>query len=235
MRPLLPFDDTWIHGDLLMVVDPWFWVCLTPAAMLGGPPGLRRSSGWVIFAGLGTWLVASRTTDPVPTALFGTAMGILIGMRLAGWGQDRRSTFARLGVATALIYLLAFSVVRNASREQALAMLSEHAGHALETSDVTTQARPGVPWSFIFITHTDGEVHRLLFSLLSDTQSIESKPRHLDHPGLREVTDTPEYRAWLSFARHPFVALGTDSLVLCDARYGWNGQPSWCNLVVSLP
>ena len=45
-----------------------------------------------------------------------------------------------------------------------------------------------------------------------------------------------EYRAWRDFAREPFVApIGSDAVILGDARYVPEAVDAWCNFEVALP
>ena len=36
VRPWLPFDGTWYHGDLVFIVDPWLWLLLGGATAVAG-------------------------------------------------------------------------------------------------------------------------------------------------------------------------------------------------------
>ncbi len=37
VRLLMPFDDSWFYGDTLFIVDPWMWLLLGAAVVLGRP------------------------------------------------------------------------------------------------------------------------------------------------------------------------------------------------------
>jgi inner membrane protein len=54
IRLLLPFTDRWYYGDIIFVVDPWFWLLLGGGAHLamprGGIPEALAWAGWAILS-----------------------------------------------------------------------------------------------------------------------------------------------------------------------------------------
>lgn len=55
VRLLMPFDDRWLYGDVLFIVDPWFWVILVTGLVLARRGGSRRPAR-VALVGLGGYV-----------------------------------------------------------------------------------------------------------------------------------------------------------------------------------
>jgi len=58
-----------------------------------------------------------------------------------------------------------------------------------------------------------------------------------DHPALQRAAlqAAPELAAWHTFARHPWVAVRGDTVLLGDGRYSPRVEEAWCNFAVPLP
>src|SRR5205807_425639 len=57
MRWWLPFDGRWTYGDSLFIVDPWLWLLLGGAVVLGGARTRPERAVWVVVAAATSWLV----------------------------------------------------------------------------------------------------------------------------------------------------------------------------------
>src|SRR4051812_14924556 len=66
MRWWLPFDGRWSYGDALFIVDPWLWLLLGAAVVLGGTRSRWERGFWVLVAAATSWLVL--TSGLVPRA-----------------------------------------------------------------------------------------------------------------------------------------------------------------------
>lgn len=73
VRPWLPFVETWYHGDVAFIVDPWLWLCFGLAARLGAPPPAPGPS----------------TEEPMVTA---AEAALAEGERLAALGKREQAT-----------------------------------------------------------------------------------------------------------------------------------------------
>src|SRR6266571_8113192 len=50
VRPLLPWSDRWMYGDLWVIVDPWLWLILGGAVYMTGRRGRRGVLVWSMGA-----------------------------------------------------------------------------------------------------------------------------------------------------------------------------------------
>src|SRR5207247_4968018 len=63
VRPFLPFSSRWLYGDLVFIVDPWFWLLLGAGLHLGLRAGVVPEA----IAWLG-WAVPSYPVPHTPLA-----------------------------------------------------------------------------------------------------------------------------------------------------------------------
>ena len=100
VRPFLPLDGRWVYGDLVFIVDPWFWMLLGGGLHLSLPsiraaaPGRQRTlRAFVEAAGWTGWTLLSLIvllTPPVPAA---TRMAWFVGVAVVAalrWRAARR-------------------------------------------------------------------------------------------------------------------------------------------------
>lgn len=273
VRPFLPFADTHYYGDIAFIVDPWLWLLLGFAACLGAPkPGpdaleperrrARRSTvGWWILLLVGSGLLLSRGA---PTRWAGLVfapalLGVLL-IRLSPALRAQRRRLAWTGLALAALYLVGIGTLQRRADARARAAL---AAQGVEVALSTTHPGFALPWRFRAVLASEREVYALELDLSDPSPPRVERliSRNLEHPDLPSVSDSPEYAAWRSFARIPFVAelppeearlaptgpqlrgpgaapsspapARARRLVLGDARYAPRPSAEWPNLVVS--
>lgn len=147
VRLLMPFSDSWFYGDTLFIIDPWFWL-LSAVGLVVVSTRRRAIAGWLLLAGLATWLVVATPLAPLPVKLVWLA-GIA-GIALLKWYKPvSGETTTRFGLATLLIYVGA---------AYGLARLAEAQYFDQETSPRTVQAnpQPGNPFAHrVVVVHED--------------------------------------------------------------------------------
>src|SRR5262249_62356862 len=96
IRLLLPFTDRWYYGDIIFVVDPWFWLLLGGGAHLtmkrGGFSEVVAWAGWAVLSV--PVLVDSRPPMPARAAwllglLFPALPRLLSGAPTQPWPRAR--------------------------------------------------------------------------------------------------------------------------------------------------
>jgi inner membrane protein len=231
VRPLLPFDDRWFYFDVAFVADPWIWLGLTAAAALGGPPGLRKGSGFLILVFIGLAIVLRTEVVPVAVGLsWFAAMLVVVFLRICGIGTGHRRALARTALGLTATYITLLGVGSRTAHDLALEVLDKQLSEIQRTS---THPQPGFPWRFRVMVQTADRLHRAAVDLrLGTVDGITEQARGLDNPEVGGARLTPEYEVWLGFARHPFAGMWEGQLVLGDGRYSGSPVPSWCNLVV---
>ena len=50
VRLLMPFSDRWFYGDSLFIIDPWLWVVLAVAVVIGSHGRVRATRTWLVVA-----------------------------------------------------------------------------------------------------------------------------------------------------------------------------------------
>ncbi len=50
VRLLMPFSGRWFYGDALFIVDPWLWIVLSAAVLMGRRGRIQHARGWIILA-----------------------------------------------------------------------------------------------------------------------------------------------------------------------------------------
>src|SRR5213594_2982792 len=106
VRPLLPWSDRWMYGDLWVIVDPWLWLILGGAVYVSGDGGRRRTRIWLLGAAAAAIVVlSSPVVPPVCRAIW--ALGGVVTMAVCRAAARRRAPArgaAILGVCLTLAY-----------------------------------------------------------------------------------------------------------------------------------
>ncbi len=68
----------------------------------------------------------------------------------------------------------------------------------------------------------------------TDTVAPGSMDLNLNDPALNKIRGTFEYRAWMSFARHPYALRRGNVIILGDLRFKARGN-DWSALQVEIP
>lgn len=247
VHPFYPFDNRWVYGDLVFIIEPAFWVAFgVPLAMLAG-----RRARWV-------WLVA------LSLALLGfTLRGFLAWWSLAGLALGglllalvQRGAGPRKGLLAGWMLLGVFLGDQVVAETQARALVREAAGDG-RLLDVALSAFPANPvcWSFVTVMQDDSGqnmvLRRGLLSLVPSMVPIHACPAPIAGtvsrplPGqtlawqwqqqvplarLRGLFERDcAMNAWLRFARTP--SLADDRAT--DVRFGPPGAPNFSTLQLS--
>jgi inner membrane protein len=56
LRWLMPFSDRWFYGDALFIVDPWVWLALATAVVLGKRAGWRSRAPRVMLGAVAAYI-----------------------------------------------------------------------------------------------------------------------------------------------------------------------------------
>ena len=233
-RPWLPFDDRWVYGDTVFIVDPWMWLLFGGIAALAGPRS-RAGSRWLALAAvLGTLAIYSSARAPLqleivwPLAVLG-----LCWARYTGWGRARASRVWAAGSVILVLYLggLAFSGPRAAQRGRDWIAARLEPGEAIAA--VTHAPAPAQPLSWTILIETDRAVWRLGVELGRDAVAAQRLDKLAAHELVRRASRSPCAAAWRSFARHPIAFVeaspGGTQVTLTDARYQVEAGESWCS------
>ena len=236
IRPWLPFDGTWIYGDLVFVVDPWGWLGLGAIAALAGPRSRGGDVGWAVVAVAATSVLYGVGRDRVPVGLLVAWPAAVLAIAAArGLGAGARRPRVVLSVGALLLagYLATLAGLRHRAASLALDDVRPrlHAGETVV--DVSRSPSPGDPRSWTVIVETDRRVLWETVDLSAGTTSLREAPLGLDDPRVGRAAATRAGRAWRAFVRHPTARVrevnGVEVVELSDARYWFT---DWCTVVV---
>ncbi len=237
VRPWLPFDPSWLYGDICFIVDPWLWLFFAAAACLGGTRTPRESAYWVLFSGMVTLVICFATRQlPIGIPLVWCAGALVVALlRIKGLGSERRRTAAGATLLLAGCYLGLMTFASRTAEQRGVEAIRQTLPRSAQQGHTSCSPQPGIPWRFKVMLETDREIHTIQVNLRQDkVSSTTVLERRLGDPDLVGLRNTPEYRAWRSFARHPFVARQGGRLILGDARFDPRPRSSWCNIPVSI-
>jgi inner membrane protein len=226
LRPFLPWNATWYYGDLVAIVDVWYW--LVPLTALAW--GERRH--WLP---LGVLLAIWLPPTAAVLLLDAPAVWIKIGWVLAslvaavGWlGHWLGPSRAQLAAAAAVILLILYAGAQAAA---AIPVKRELKSQALR------RFGPRATWAALTIPGRPFQWDRLVAGPDTVAGTGWAVPRHLEVPIVqRALRGTDGGRAISAFAR--FLAAEVDSSVtppavrLRDVRYARPSRNDWATVTV---
>jgi inner membrane protein len=225
VRPWLPFDGTWVHGDLVYIVDPWLWLLLGGAVCLAGR---RRRGGSIVLGILGgittaIVLFSSPLTPWVLQPAWLLAVAALAFGRWRGWGARHAAgtVGVALGLAVAYVGFLGWAGRQAWHMSAPIIVAQLPPGETIIAHTLSPQ--PADPLRWEIVAETQDAVYRHGFSILGPAGGAVRLRKRLDDPLVRRVADSPEGRAWRIFARHPVAMIARHGsgrrVYLLDARY----------------
>ncbi|MBI4553426.1 MAG: metal-dependent hydrolase [Candidatus Latescibacteria bacterium] len=241
VRPWLPFDDRWVYGDLVFIVDPWLWL------ILGGPLVCLtwrwgwRAIGYGIVAGVLTWIVVVVGAGRVPGPVRWVWGAGLLMIAAARWIQAGRygPRLARGALAGVVVYWAGLGVAHRMALEDA----NRYVERVLDNRPVRTLAvmpQPADPFRWFLVAETDSVLYAGQVDLLSPNTiqpPLDPVPRTLDHQAVRAALQTPSGRIMRAFARYLFAEVQHTEqgylVVLRDLRFGRSNTDGFA--VVRIP
>jgi len=229
LRPFMPWNDRWYHGDFVAIADAWFWLVPLVALAWGGRrhwrPLLWYGAIWVgtsaivLLSGLAGTLVK---VDWILISLLAA-----VGWVLHWFGPAR----ARLIAATALALVFVHVAAQVVWSLPVKATLRR---------DATARFGPHASWAALTIIGRPFRWERMMASPDTVAGAGWAVPRHLEVPAVqRAIHETDAGRAIAIFAR--FLAADVDSsrtpwlVQLRDVRYTRHGGNGWAAVTVPLP
>ena len=168
-------------------------------------------------------------------AVWVLGMGGALYLRRGPLSERARRRAAWAGLALAALYPLALTLPLNRSAGARAGLAVAALGEPVLSQ--TVHPSPAAPWRHRAVVSTQRQVYIVEVDLLAGTLEVgEPLARNLELPQQLGLTTLEEYRAWRDFAREPFVApIGSEAVILGDARYVPEAVDAWCNFEVALP
>ncbi|REJ76602.1 MAG: metal-dependent hydrolase [Acidobacteria bacterium] len=208
VRLLMPFDDRWFYGDVLFIVDPWFWLILGAGLYLDRPPEStsRHRWSWRIVAGLATLAVLAA---PLGRAVQGTWVAVVVVVALArrrsAVAPTRPGRIAAAALTLLLLYLLGSLAVHRAVLQQVAGQTRQL---GLAPRELFVGPLPGTPWRRDVLLVSDEEYRHGEATV--SASGLKLHPEALPRLPARELDDLrpghPELAGFLGWVRYPWTA-----------------------------
>jgi inner membrane protein len=225
VRLLAPFSGRWFYGDVLFIVDPWFWLILGIAVFLVREPTRPALALWLAAAGGATYLLLTRPLPPWANWLWCAALAVTLVARwlLREPLRRRRESVAAAALALWLAYLGGMASAALVARRQVAAELARRGVPPIERSMVAPVAVDPRPRDVV-VELAEGYLfgdYSLATGELRLASTLEPAPPAT--PEVRAALADPAVRGFLGWARFPFVRVeraGDATRVhLLDGRY----------------
>ena len=238
VRPGLPFDSTWFYGDLLFIVDPWVWLLFALPIFMGSTFDRNSVAAWVVAVLITTVIVCVAVNVnlvPWPAIIIWlSVIGFAILLRHRAKADEARC--ARGGLLVLGLYMvLVFAASRTALERGKASIEAAIPGAARELIKTSVMPYPAEPWRYDVLLQTSDTLSQVSVNLFGSDAILQPGVKlHLDDPALDKIRGTLEYRAWRSFARHPYVVRQGNVLILGDLRFKTRGG-DWTRQRVEIP
>lgn len=168
VHPFWPFDDRWLYGDAVFIVEPWFWVVAIPTLVVASRGRVARVLlSLVLLAGLAlAWRVELVSTGAATVLTVGAVLSIVLARVL---GRGRRVAVAAAGWIAVMLLMAAGAAV---ARDVAVRAVRASDPMA-ELLDVVVTPMPANPVCTSVITvERAGESYRVVRARVSGAPSL---------------------------------------------------------------
>lgn len=242
IHPFHPFDSRWLYGDMVFIIEPFFWITFgVPLAMMVP----NRPLKWVLLALLAGVPFYFTMQAYLP---WGSLAALAVTGIVTGALQRKSGMHSRLALVAAFCISIGFVVVQNLASTQArrtvLAALhaDDPASRVLDASMTSYPTNP-LCWYFVSVASNEGAglytLRRGVVSVVPGIMPVTACPSRFSSQPFSKVP-TPAigfqleerselaalrrlkkencyFEAWLRFARAPALEGGDAS----DMRFGW--------------
>jgi inner membrane protein len=227
IRLLLPFTDRWYYGDIIFIVDPWFWLLLGGGAHLAMQrPSPRERLAWAGWAVLSIPVLID-SHPPMPARviwLLGLLTLALLRFRTrapsALWPRAAFGVLALYVAAVAGLHVLALGTARSALPERAPPPVTR----------LAAIPRPADPFRWNVVYETPEYIGAAVVPAIpgipraGDWFDPESFEKHLGDPRVQRALATPTGGVAARFCRYLFAEItekpgGAADVAFHDARF----------------
>ncbi|MEO8335202.1 MAG: metal-dependent hydrolase [bacterium] len=229
VHPFYPFDSKWYYGDVIFIVEPWFWLFLGVAATANAQGKRSRIALGALFA-VAAFMFAWVGMVPVVAIVALVIVAAAMAWLVRGWTPRVRSSAALAAVA---MFVMMMFGLKHVVRDRMVASITPSLRGELVDVILSPQAANPVCWTAVTIERDDkaGEyvLSRGVASLTPMVSCGMKQGRQVEWTEtLRQSLVTLRaldradchVAAWLQFGRAP--AFSTDAI--WDYRY--SGVPT---------
>ena len=173
VHPFWPFDDRWVYGDAVFIVEPWFWVVAVPMLVASGRNVVARVLlSLVLAVGLAlAWRVDLVATGAAVALTVGAALSILLARLLR---PDARAVAMVVGWVAVTLVMTAGS----ATARQTTVHAVRAADPSAELLDVVVTPLPANPMCTSVLTvERSGATYRVARARVSGVPSLVDASR----------------------------------------------------------
>lgn len=173
VHPFWPFDDRWLYGDAVFIIEPWFWAIAVPALVAASASRVARTLlVAVLFAGL----VLAWRVDLVAT---GAAAALTIGAALSVAAARVLSPRRRIAAAAAawVAVTLVMATGARLARAEVAQSVARHAPGAT-LLDVSLSPLPANPLcTTVIAVELEGGTYRVLTARATGLPGVAAAAR----------------------------------------------------------
>jgi len=225
VRPWLPWDESWVYGDLVFIIDPWLWLSLGGAAFLLTATKNWRVAVWALLALAVTaaiFILPRRAGMPYPFVSQALWVAGVAGLSVAWWrnaGERFGSSLAITALALIVVYWGGLALLHaralSYARDQAEAAEIRNGEKLLRVAAMPSLADP-VNWRTI--AETDRAFYRFNSSAISSSETFDgwyhaerfTKPQGADAALVARAAEDWRAQVFLDFARFPATRVQAD-------------------------
>jgi inner membrane protein len=168
VHPFWPFDNRWIYGDAVFIVEPWFWVLAVPALVAGSTYRVVRGLlSMVLLVGLVlAWRVDIVSTGAAVALSIGAAVSVVLARMLR---PGARVTAAVAGWIAVTLVMAAGAAAARGSVTRAVRDADPYA----ELVDVVVTPLPANPvCTNVLTVERSGATYRVTTARASSAPSV---------------------------------------------------------------
>lgn len=234
MRWLMPFSGRWFYGDAVYIMDPWLWLVLGAAWMIGRRPTWWLVGTWALFTFFIVRIVMRRSPEYLwIVALVALALLAALVWKRSGMPLASVQRFATVGVVAAALYIGARLLVQDATEDRVTQALADDGVAPVEKLMVGPHPLDPLRWN---VLAESGGVYRFgefdwRHGLTLEAMQIEAAKDSPEWRAAREDPTVCGFVTWTRFPAYEVERAGDETRVrMFDAR--WARRPGRGNVVV---
>lgn len=173
VHPFWPFDNRWIYGDAVFIVEPWFWIVAVPMLVAASRSRLARVllSGVLLLGLLLAWRVDLVSTGAAAALTAGAALSIVLARVLRPGARAAAAVVAWVAVTLLM-------AAGTATAREATVRAVRDANPAAELLEVVVSPLPANPVCTTVITvERSGAIYRVATGRASAAPSVVDASR----------------------------------------------------------
>mgnify|MGYP000891449774 CR=1 FL=1 len=209
-RPSLPWDRTWVYGDIDFVMDPWIWAVVGGAVMWVTASTKKRVVNWIaLFVVLAAPVIFIPTMAWMNKVVWLGTVALIFGLRAYSQLSAVMAQWLMRGVVLALLlYFGALWGLHQRALQELRATAPRYLPASEQLQQVAAMPSPGNPLLQRAIVSTSQAYYLFDFHLLALQLAppLQAIPRTSgDATAIAVAQRESEFQTFLRFARFPVI------------------------------